>query len=100
MQDASPARDAEFVENVNHLLLDPEHDLVWGTQPEASTSTSVSAAPLQATPEQLAQLQALLSAVPGSAVAPPALPGLPTHLPDSMIVLFVSYFIHESQKSH
>lgn len=86
MQDASSARDAEFVENVNGLLQDPEHELVWNTsssQPEASTSTAATAsaggsgAVPQATPEQLAQLQALIAAVPGSGVpAPSALPGL------------------------
>ncbi|KAF8208820.1 proteasome complex subunit Rpn13 ubiquitin receptor-domain-containing protein [Mycena galopus ATCC 62051] len=73
--DASTARDEEFVANINRLLEDPESNLVWNTaaaattsQPQASTSTqpapgassSLATAPL-IPPEQLAQLQALLS---------------------------------------
>ncbi|KIK69613.1 hypothetical protein GYMLUDRAFT_33991 [Collybiopsis luxurians FD-317 M1] len=78
MQDASSARDEEFVNNVNGFLMDPDYEASWGSstsQPEASTSTSApssSNAPsaFQATPEQLAQLQQLLSgAVSGRAGA-------------------------------
>ncbi|KAK7048255.1 adhesion regulating molecule [Favolaschia claudopus] len=73
LQDASTARDEEFVNNINKLLEDPEADLIWNTaastsQPQASTSTQAtsSTAPISSTaplipPEQLAQLQALLS---------------------------------------
>lgn len=51
MQDASPARDDEFVGNVNGFLEDPEFTPVWNS----ATSSS------GATQEQLATLQALLA---------------------------------------
>ncbi|KAF8895409.1 proteasome complex subunit Rpn13 ubiquitin receptor-domain-containing protein [Infundibulicybe gibba] len=71
MQDASSARDAEFVNNINGLLEDPDYTPVWNTNAsessqasgsaQASSSRSVpTASDYQATPEQLAQLQALL----------------------------------------
>ncbi|TDL22232.1 adhesion regulating molecule [Rickenella mellea] len=72
MQDASPARDEEFVNNVNELLRDPDYTPVWGdasegSQAQASTSavpppTTTGSIP-QATPEQLAHLRALVSAM-------------------------------------
>ncbi|KAJ6584855.1 proteasome complex subunit Rpn13 ubiquitin receptor-domain-containing protein [Mycena capillaripes] len=82
LQDASTARDDEFVANINRLLEDPESNLVWNTaiaaasQPQASTSaqpasataSSAATAPL-IPPEQLAQLQRLLA---GSSRAPAA----------------------------
>lgn len=48
-QDASPARDDEFVANINRLLEDPESNLVWNTagaasQPQASTSAQPASA--------------------------------------------------------
>ncbi|KAL1677883.1 proteasome complex subunit Rpn13 ubiquitin receptor-domain-containing protein [Schizophyllum commune] len=66
MQDASAARDEEFVSNLNRLLEDPDYTPVWPEQ-AASTSTGpgTASAPnpsnFQATPEQLAQLQQILS---------------------------------------
>ncbi|KAJ6557372.1 adhesion regulating molecule [Mycena vulgaris] len=80
LQDASTARDEEFVANINRLLEDPESNLVWNTaasQPQASTSTQAAPAPASSSsataplidPEQLAQLQALLA---GSTSAPAA----------------------------
>ncbi|KAJ7288419.1 adhesion regulating molecule [Mycena rebaudengoi] len=99
LQDASTARDDEFVANINRLLQDPESDLVWNTgssQPEASTSTqaapaaaSSSTAPL-IPPEQLAQLQALLS---GGAhtPAPPELSLTDVLTPANLTPLFTSY---------
>ncbi|KAJ6508930.1 adhesion regulating molecule [Mycena sanguinolenta] len=74
LQDASTARDEEFVTNVNKLLEDPESNLVWNTagattsQPQASTSSQAAPAAASSSamaplipPEQLAQLQALLA---------------------------------------
>lgn len=44
MQDASSARDEEFVTNLNGLLEDPEFQTQWSTpptsQPQASTPAS------------------------------------------------------------
>ncbi|KAJ7254350.1 proteasome complex subunit Rpn13 ubiquitin receptor-domain-containing protein [Mycena haematopus] len=69
LQDASAARDDEFVDNVNRLLEDPESNLVWNTaaattsQPQASTSSQAASSSAMAPlipPDQLAQLQALL----------------------------------------
>ena len=48
-QDASSDRDAEFIENLNGLLQDPDYDLRWTipitltSQPQASSSSGVSA---------------------------------------------------------
>ncbi|KAJ7069887.1 adhesion regulating molecule [Mycena amicta] len=84
LQDASTARDEEFVANINRLLDNPEAELVWNntsagpSQPQASTSAQPAAtssayafatAPL-ISPEQLAQLQALLSGGRGAPAAP------------------------------
>ncbi|PFH53947.1 hypothetical protein AMATHDRAFT_136103 [Amanita thiersii Skay4041] len=79
MQDASSARDEEFANNLNGMLQDPDYRLVWNTnlsnsQPQASTSARPQASSyvpssdsnFQATPEQLATLQALLSRVAGN----------------------------------
>jgi hypothetical protein len=78
MQDASPQRDDEFANNVNGLLQDMDYTPVWNTntndsgdssQPQASTSQapSSSGAPgnFQATPEQLAALQRILTSMTG-----------------------------------
>ncbi|KAJ7212232.1 adhesion regulating molecule [Mycena pura] len=78
LQDASTTRDEEFVANINRLLEDPESNLVWNTagtetavsQSQASTSAQPAASAASSSnsataplipPEQLAQLQALLS---------------------------------------
>ncbi|TFK40600.1 proteasome complex subunit Rpn13 ubiquitin receptor-domain-containing protein [Crucibulum laeve] len=77
MQDASSTRDQEFADNVNGLLQDPEYELVWNTaassfQPQASSSTQgasshrSSGSNFQATPEQLAALQAALTTMSAS----------------------------------
>ncbi|KAF5389238.1 hypothetical protein D9757_003480 [Collybiopsis confluens] len=77
MQDASSARDEEFVNNVNGYLMDSDFEASWDAQPEASTSTaSSSTAPFQATPEQLAQLQQLLSGAVSGGAGTSALPEL------------------------
>ncbi|KAF7314393.1 Adhesion regulating molecule [Mycena kentingensis (nom. inval.)] len=83
LQDASTARDDEFVSNINKLLEDPEASLVWNTastsQPQASTSaqpaasTSAAAAAPLLSPEALAQLQALLSGGGAAPAAPGAI---------------------------
>ncbi|KAJ7696057.1 proteasome complex subunit Rpn13 ubiquitin receptor-domain-containing protein [Mycena rosella] len=77
LQDASTARDEEFVANINRLLEDPESNLVWNTassaasQPQASTSAaSLSATAPLIPPEQLAQLQALLAGSSSTPAAP------------------------------
>ncbi|KAJ7043981.1 adhesion regulating molecule [Mycena alexandri] len=82
LQDASTARDDEFVANINRLLEDSESNLIWDTnaassQPQASTSAQAApaAGSLSATaplipPEQLAQLQALLGRSSGASAAP------------------------------
>ncbi|KAJ7784685.1 adhesion regulating molecule [Mycena metata] len=83
LQDASTARDDEFVANINRLLEDSESNLVWNTsaatsQPQASTSAQAASAAtgsLSATaplipPEQLAQLQALLAGSSSASAAP------------------------------
>ncbi|KAJ3804853.1 proteasome complex subunit Rpn13 ubiquitin receptor-domain-containing protein [Lentinula aff. lateritia] len=79
MQDASSARDEEFVNNVNGFLMDPDYEASWGSSSQPSTSTSTagasqSSAPsnFQATPEQLAQLQQLLTSAVGSGAPPPS----------------------------
>ncbi|EJC98162.1 adhesion regulating molecule [Fomitiporia mediterranea MF3/22] len=72
LQDASPARDEEFVNNVNALLEDPERPLTWNTAssssssaPQASTSrqgaASSSMPPLD--PTQLAHLRQLVTSM-------------------------------------
>ncbi|KAJ4001737.1 proteasome complex subunit Rpn13 ubiquitin receptor-domain-containing protein [Lentinula boryana] len=99
MQDASSARDEEFVNNVNGFLMDPDHEVSWGpsSQPEASTSTagaSSSSAPsgFQASPEQMAQLQQLLSsAVGGGASAPSEMSLNDILTPANMMPLFTSH---------
>ncbi|KAF9565686.1 adhesion regulating molecule [Agrocybe pediades] len=78
LQDASSARDAEFTENVNGLLQNPEFDVRWGvpissTAPQASTSAAGSAqattsrqgagSNFEATPEQLATLSQMLTSM-------------------------------------
>ncbi|KAJ7134452.1 proteasome complex subunit Rpn13 ubiquitin receptor-domain-containing protein [Mycena epipterygia] len=81
LQDASTARDEEFVTNINKLLEDPESNLTWNatgassSQPQASTSAAPAAASSSATaplipPEQLAQLQALLAGSTSTPTAP------------------------------
>ncbi|KAJ3767885.1 proteasome complex subunit Rpn13 ubiquitin receptor-domain-containing protein [Lentinula raphanica] len=99
MQDASSARDEEFVNNVNGFLMDPDYEASWSSssQPEASTSAtgaSSSSAPSgsQATPEQLAQLQQLLSTAMGAGVPPPSEMSLNDILtPANITPLFVSH---------
>jgi len=76
MQEASSARDEEFVNNVNGFLVDPDSEPTWTSpsQPEASSSgASSSSAPsnFQATPEQLARLQELLTSAVGSRASAP-----------------------------
>ncbi|KAF9481179.1 adhesion regulating molecule [Pholiota conissans] len=81
MQDASDSRDAEFISNVNGLLMDPEYDMRWNipitstapqaststaaTQPAAAASASSGAANFAATPEQLATLSQMLTSMSG-----------------------------------
>ncbi|KAH9947597.1 adhesion regulating molecule [Amylocystis lapponica] len=88
MQDADPTRDAEFVSNVNRLLTDPRTIPIWwapGYNPtqDAQSSPSTSSAPaatssapaggsgLQATPEQLAQLQSIVASMGTSGAQQP-----------------------------
>ncbi|KZT73735.1 adhesion regulating molecule [Daedalea quercina L-15889] len=65
MQDADSSRDAEFVSNVNRLLTDPQMVPIWsapGASTEPHASQSVPGMPgVQATPEQLAQMQQILA---------------------------------------
>ncbi|KAE9404004.1 adhesion regulating molecule [Gymnopus androsaceus JB14] len=44
LQDASSARDEEFVNNINGFLMDPDYEPTWGTSPESEASTSTSGA--------------------------------------------------------
>ncbi|ESK94951.1 proteasomal ubiquitin receptor adrm1-like [Moniliophthora roreri MCA 2997] len=69
MQDASSARDEEFATNVNGFLQDMDYVPVWNTS-GASASTSAQASSsqntagpsnIQASPEDIAQLQQILS---------------------------------------
>ncbi|KAG5351678.1 hypothetical protein C0989_005271 [Termitomyces sp. Mn162] len=84
MQDATSARDEEFVTNLNGYLDDPDYVPQWGTsqqQPQASTSvaaastsTSTTQPEFQATQEQINQLAEILGNAAGTeASAPPAL---------------------------
>ncbi|KAK2465227.1 hypothetical protein APHAL10511_002581 [Amanita phalloides] len=79
MQDASSARDEEFVNNVNGLLQDVDYRPVWSanasastSQPQASTSqiqrpsSSNASGNFRATPEQLAALQQILTSMTGN----------------------------------
>ncbi|KAJ8502908.1 hypothetical protein ONZ45_g11324 [Pleurotus djamor] len=100
MQDASSQRDAEFVDNLNGLLQDPEHTLVWGntntsdsSQSPASTSTQGSARVPQATPEQLAQLDRIMQSLAsgGSQSAAPELSLSDILTPSNLMPLFTSH---------
>ncbi|GAW05783.1 adhesion regulating molecule [Lentinula edodes] len=99
MQDASSVRDEEFVNNVNGFLMDPDYEASWGSSSQPSTSTSTagasqSSAPsnFQATPEQLAQLQQLLTSAVGSGAAPPSNVSLNDILtPANITPLFTSH---------
>ncbi|KAH7873176.1 proteasome complex subunit Rpn13 ubiquitin receptor-domain-containing protein [Lentinula edodes] len=99
MQDASSVRDEEFVNNVNGFLMDPDYEASWGSSSQPSTSTSTagasqSSAPsnFQATPEQLAQLQQLLTSAVGSGAAPPSNVSLNNILtPANITPLFTSH---------
>ncbi|KAL1748048.1 proteasome complex subunit Rpn13 ubiquitin receptor-domain-containing protein [Schizophyllum fasciatum] len=76
LQDASSTRDEEFVSNLNRLLEDPDYQPVWPEQAASTstgpgTSSAPSASEFQATPEQLAQLQQILSRA-GSGLTDPA----------------------------
>ncbi|KII86922.1 hypothetical protein PLICRDRAFT_31067 [Plicaturopsis crispa FD-325 SS-3] len=84
--DASTARDAEFVENVNKLLLDPDDAPVWG-QPTASTSQ---VAP-QATPDQLAQLRNLVQSMSGGSAPEPELALTDIVTPANIAPLFTAH---------
>jgi len=93
MQDASSARDAEFARNLNTLLQDSTAHVEWSSateQPQASTSVAQSSSSFQATPEQLAQLQAALSQM-GSARAPPELSLSDILTPANISPLFTSH---------
>ncbi|KAF5315078.1 hypothetical protein D9619_007295 [Psilocybe cf. subviscida] len=73
MQDASDARDAEFVANVNGLLEDPDYDCQWNVPVTEASQASTSAAPAaasssttgsaQPTQDQIASLARLLTSV-------------------------------------
>ncbi|KAF8073815.1 proteasome complex subunit Rpn13 ubiquitin receptor-domain-containing protein [Lyophyllum atratum] len=102
--DASSDRDEEFVNNVNGLLDDPEYTLQWGSttsatsEQQASTSTlgSSSTQPtsnFQATPEQLAQLEALIrgSAAGRGAPSPPEMSLTDILTPANLSPLFASH---------
>ncbi|KIL67836.1 hypothetical protein M378DRAFT_159031 [Amanita muscaria Koide BX008] len=80
MQDVSSARDDEFVNNVNGLLQDLDYTPVWNTsasasgsssQPQASTSQAqpscTTTGTFQASAEQLAALQQILTSMTGPA---------------------------------
>ncbi|KAJ7644041.1 adhesion regulating molecule [Roridomyces roridus] len=85
MQDASSARDEEFVNNINLLLQDPESNLTWNTAAASSStqaSTSAAATAPLIPPEQLAQLQALLRNS-----TTPAAPGMTDFLTVPWIIL-------------
>ncbi|KAF9014574.1 adhesion regulating molecule [Hymenopellis radicata] len=69
MQDASSARDDEFVSNLNGYLEDPEFTPNWPSTSSAGPSTSAqgaSSSNFQATPEQIEQLSSLLNQMTGS----------------------------------
>jgi hypothetical protein len=103
MQDASSRRDEEFVANINSLLEDPEHDLVWNTghdegstsQPQASTSSSsqsLGTIGSDPTPEQMAQLQALVASMSRNVAPAPLELSLADILtPANLIPLFSSH---------
>ncbi|KAI0725635.1 adhesion regulating molecule [Fomitopsis betulina] len=71
MQDADSSRDAEFVSNVNRLLIDPQMVPIWsapGASSQASSSAAGSSQPApgpieQVAPEQFAQMQELLASI-------------------------------------
>ncbi|KAF9046334.1 proteasome complex subunit Rpn13 ubiquitin receptor-domain-containing protein [Panaeolus papilionaceus] len=90
-QDANSNRDAEFTENLNGLLQDPDYDVQWripiervnasatsASQPAASSSSTARLANpsgssnFQATPEQLQALQRVLSGMRGSQAPQPS----------------------------
>ncbi|KAJ3515388.1 hypothetical protein NLJ89_g1787 [Agrocybe chaxingu] len=104
------ARDAEFAENVNGLLQDPEYDMRWSdpsasatgtqtststiTQPAASTSMAEAASGFQATPEQLATLSQMLTSMsgrPGAAAATPDISLTDILTPANLTPLFNSH---------
>ncbi|KAK0201645.1 adhesion regulating molecule [Desarmillaria ectypa] len=103
MQDASPDRDDEFVRNVNGLLEDPEFIPTWGspsTSAQASTSSQVAssssaASQFQATPEQLEQLQSILTSMTtGAGGAQSGIPEMSLSdilTPENITPLFITY---------
>ncbi|KAI0059537.1 adhesion regulating molecule [Artomyces pyxidatus] len=70
MQDGSAARDEEFAYHVDRLLQIPGYIPVWQAAapeaPQASTSAQPAASASTATPEQLAQLRALVDQMSGA----------------------------------
>jgi len=113
MQDADSSRDAEFVSNVNRLLTDPQMVPIWSapggsSEPQASTSSapaagssqaaatsqSIPGAPgVQATPEQLAQMQQILAsfAAQGAQQQQPELSLVDILTPANLTPLFSSH---------
>ncbi|KAG6850277.1 hypothetical protein H0H93_015534 [Arthromyces matolae] len=82
MQDASSARDEEFVNNLNGYLDDPDYIPQWGTFPQPQASTSAAAASststgpssqFQPTQEQIDQLSAILRSAGSRTSTPPEL---------------------------
>ncbi|TFK52410.1 adhesion regulating molecule [Heliocybe sulcata] len=103
MQDASTARDDEFVKNLNLVLEDPDRIPVWqaggagSSQGQASTSQAGSssqsaAAPSGTTPEQLAQIRSLVQSMSGNtAQNEPELSLTDILTPETLLPLFRSH---------
>ncbi|KAF9267508.1 adhesion regulating molecule [Marasmius fiardii PR-910] len=102
MQDASPARDEEFANNVNGFLQDIDYEPVWNSSAGASTSTSAqttlpqNAGPsnYQASADDIAQLGQILSRLAPQGGRGPSLPELSLTdilTPANIIPLFTSH---------
>ncbi|KAI0050379.1 adhesion regulating molecule [Auriscalpium vulgare] len=100
LQDASSERDEEFVLHVNNLLQIPGYVPEWNTTTEPQTSgasSSQSAAPAaqssasQPTPEQLAQLRALVNQMSGTVSAEPEVSLIDILTPANLGPLFTSH---------
>ncbi|THV05249.1 adhesion regulating molecule [Dendrothele bispora CBS 962.96] len=97
MQDASSARDEEFMTNLNGYLQDSDYTPVWSSasQPQASSSAAGSSSQgvsgLQPTPEQLAELQAILLGQRSASSQAPELSLTDILTPANVAPLFTSH---------
>ncbi|KAK7469131.1 hypothetical protein VKT23_003622 [Stygiomarasmius scandens] len=93
MQDASSARDDEFVNNLNGYLQDSDYTPVWGSSSSSATagSSTQGTSGFNPTPEQLAELQAILMGQRGATSQAPELSLTDILTPANVAPLFTSH---------